>query len=368
MLAAQSEEFLPLCCGPECGVAVRALIKDIEEPETVLPEQRFTTLVKRKTEQWDYWREISAPIAEARPATNDNDGFSATLIGHDFRKLHIATMDYDAMQYRRTSQHVQRMELDHWQLVLRKTGSEISCSGNRVLQSHAGSLDLRSYVRPISANASAGSVICIWLARDNFPELSTSLDAASHRAISGTMKPVLQEFILSLERHRATLTLEDIPSVASSFSALLAASLRQTQDTLEDASLPISAGLLELARKHIDENLASPELGSDSLCKALKISRRKLYYLFQNSGGVCKFIRNRRLAACHNALEKITDRRMISTIAYDYGFTDTAHFSRMFRTRYGYSPRDAREIGNSGKMPNRSKPTTFMQWLLQVDG
>ena len=34
-------------------------------------------------------------------------------------------------------------------------------------------------------------------------------------------------------------------------------------------------------------------------------------------------------------------------IAYHWGFADEAHFSRAFRQYFGYSPREARELGKA---------------------
>ncbi|MCM2472309.1 helix-turn-helix domain-containing protein [Rhizobium sp. CG5] len=103
-----------------------------------------------------------------------------------------------------------------------------------------------------------------------------------------------------------------------------------------------SVSRIETACHYIDAHLAAADLGAERLCRVLAVSRRKLYYLFEPFGGVSRFIRERRLAACHRILRQGEDARLISTLAYDHGFSDPAHFSRLFRARYGYSPKEAR--------------------------
>jgi len=341
-------------------------ITRVSNGEARVREDRFTTRCKDRADQFPYWRDLLAPVAEAERTAAFDRGFRASVRAHDMGALHIASVHVDAMKYRRTSQHIRRTEIDHWQLVLRKRGTEVSRSGNCVLRSTAGSLDLRSYGHPSISNASTGSLICIWMSRDNFSTLSGAIDAANHTPFRGAMKNILEEFILSLDRHRASLTVQDVPDVVRSFTALFSAAIRPTRQGFDEASMPISASLFELARKHINANLSSPTLSADSLCRELSISRRKLYYLFERCGGVASFIRQRRLAASHIALETGLDQRRISTIAYDHGFTDPAQFSRLFRAQYGYSPKEAREARMFGSLPDHTAPKTFAEWLLQV--
>lgn len=337
-----------------------------QDIDALIREDRFTTLVKDKAEQFPYWRNLVASIAEVEREDCSKPGFAATARGHDLGRMHMASLHVDAVKYRRTPQLIRRSRIDHWQLVLRLSGSEFLSSGGRNIRSSAGSLDLRSLAMPSTAQSSAGKTICLWLKRDSFPALAGSLDAASHRPILGPMKNVLQEFILTLERHRSTLSYRHVPAAVASLTALMGALVRPLPDEMEASAAPINASLLGLARKHVEADIASPSLGVTSLCRALGVSRRKLYYLLEHCGGVSSFIRERRLATAHAVLEDITDRRLISTIAYQHGFGDPAKFSRQFRTHFGYSPKEVREFPLTNRGIQSGVPSSFAQWLLQV--
>jgi AraC-like DNA-binding protein len=72
------------------------------------------------------------------------------------------------------------------------------------------------------------------------------------------------------------------------------------------------------------------------------MSVRYLHRLFEDAGAsVRATILARRLDRCRDALAG-SPRRSISEIAFAWGFNDAAHFSRVFKARFGGSPRDLR--------------------------
>lgn len=101
--------------------------------------------------------------------------------------------------------------------------------------------------------------------------------------------------------------------------------------------LALRAQVEDLIALHLQEQALTPAF----LATAMQMSVRQLYRLFQNEGeGLHAHILNRRLQAC--AKEIARSQRTITTICFDWGFSDSAHFSRVFKQRYGLSPRDYR--------------------------
>lgn len=101
-------------------------------------------------------------------------------------------------------------------------------------------------------------------------------------------------------------------------------------------------GLSLMARAAIERSLGSPTLGPARLCRSLAISRSTLHRLFEQEGGVQAYIRRRRLEAARVALEETGSDEPIHMIAERLGFSDAAHLSRLFRSRFGLSPSDCR--------------------------
>jgi AraC-like DNA-binding protein len=81
------------------------------------------------------------------------------------------------------------------------------------------------------------------------------------------------------------------------------------------------------------------------------MSRSTLYDICEPMGGVAAFIRKRRLQRIHAIVTRPQEYRLISEVAYRHGFVSNAHFSRAFRSAFGYSPSEARKAGASATQP-----------------
>jgi AraC-like DNA-binding protein len=101
-------------------------------------------------------------------------------------------------------------------------------------------------------------------------------------------------------------------------------------------------GMAARARTEIRANLESPSLNVAGLCRRLNISRSTLHRLFESEGGVQTYIRNSRLDAGRIALLDSTNDERIGAIAERLGFSDAAHFSRLFRARFDETPSQCR--------------------------
>ncbi|GAB3618285.1 hypothetical protein GCM10027416_28420 [Okibacterium endophyticum] len=98
---------------------------------------------------------------------------------------------------------------------------------------------------------------------------------------------------------------------------------------------------MEKFRLYIEKNLDDPDLCTVSVARAHFISARYLQYLFKEEGHtVSGYIRWRRLERCRvDLLDAALDSLSILQIAHRWGFTDGAHFSKVFKVQYGVSPR-----------------------------
>jgi len=97
---------------------------------------------------------------------------------------------------------------------------------------------------------------------------------------------------------------------------------------------------------YIEESLSEPSLTCEKVARANGISERYLRKLFQSKGhGVSEWIWQRRLEKAKLDLQDpLQSHRSITSICYDWGFKDAAHFSRAFKKRFGQSPRDTRYL------------------------
>lgn len=102
--------------------------------------------------------------------------------------------------------------------------------------------------------------------------------------------------------------------------------------------------LRERIKQHVGERLGDPGLTVDSIALALNCSRRQLYNAFaEEVDGVAGYILHRRLEGCRRCLDdRAQVHRSITAIAFDFGFSNMAHFSRVFRAHLGLAPSDYR--------------------------
>lgn len=131
---------------------------------------------------------------------------------------------------------------------------------------------------------------------------------------------------------------------------LLRAVITTHLDDVELAREAIHATLFVQIMEYIQLHLRESDLGTGRIAAELHISVRQLYRILAAEGvslGDC--IRTRRLEGARRDLALAFLRDPVSAVARRWGFTDASSFSRMFRTTYGMSPTEWREL-------NRQRP------------
>jgi len=101
--------------------------------------------------------------------------------------------------------------------------------------------------------------------------------------------------------------------------------------------------LQRFARQLIEQQLDDPLLAPPALAQQLGVSLRQLYRLFDDDGGVSRYIQHRRLMRSAEDLRSPhLGHESITQIAYRCGFTDSAHFSRAFKKQFSCTPSEYR--------------------------
>jgi AraC-like DNA-binding protein len=151
---------------------------------------------------------------------------------------------------------------------------------------------------------------------------------------------VLADVVRSIARQSDDLG-EDM---ASGLSDMLVGLLASVVSVLPD-SLRMMPSRLELFHKarikrFVREHLRDPALDVDMVSQAVGLSTRYIHKLFSNEPErLMKWVWAERIEGACKEIEKTALRRKaISQIAFSWGFSGPAHFSRSFRNRYGVSP------------------------------
>ncbi|WP_203337536.1 helix-turn-helix domain-containing protein [Nocardioides limicola] len=129
--------------------------------------------------------------------------------------------------------------------------------------------------------------------------------------------------------------------------AAMAIATQSFLDTLDSALSPVverpspnkRSALLRRIRQHVEHNLDDPGLCANSIAAAHGIAVRTLHLVFADSGTtVARLIRERRLRAAYRDLARAGHHATVTEVAYRWGFSDSAHFSRLFKKEYGITP------------------------------
>jgi len=114
-----------------------------------------------------------------------------------------------------------------------------------------------------------------------------------------------------------------------------------------DPSLPPSRQAAREAmraevRRYVRSHLQDPRLGPATIARAHSMSVRALHALFEDcEESVAGLVRRERLSRCLEDLQR-GDCGSVTEIAFRWGFTDAAHFSRAFKHAFGVTPSEVR--------------------------
>ena len=135
----------------------------------------------------------------------------------------------------------------------------------------------------------------------------------------------------------------------------------------------VRAALLERIFQTIEMRLSDPELNLHQIAKEHNISPRYLQKLFESVGdSFGHFVKLRRLERCRLDLRSpLHAQRSISDILFQWGFNDSASFSRAFREQYGMSPREYRRMPpgdeSESEVLQRGRPPTAKDQVIEPE-
>jgi AraC-like DNA-binding protein len=280
--------------------------------------------------------------------------------------------------YDRSSQHVARSAIDHYQVSMYVEGKGEFRSGPRTAALEAGDICLIDMSQPSEMRLvgdPAGrtlQVVTLILPRSVLAPLLAAPDAVQASVISRNTAfgRLMGEHMLALRRYAPLLSDEECRSAVQATAHLAAGAVGRAPDAAPAVVLSTRAAQVAAIKRHINEHLDSSRLGVNNLCHRFHLSRAALYRLFEHEGGLARYIQDRRL---YRAFSKLVapahqDWRIID-FALDAGFSSDATFIRAFRRVFGMTPGEVRthaDLARAGHRLPLSGPADAMQsasWL-----
>ncbi len=124
---------------------------------------------------------------------------------------------------------------------------------------------------------------------------------------------------------------------------LLAHSLENDDRVLMSNEAGIRSIHLRNVEAVVRQNIQLSCLSPDMIAAACNISTRYLHKLFKDSDQtVSQWIKELRLQSALNDIRAGNRHTTLAEIAYRWGFNDQAHFCRLFKARFGCTPKEMR--------------------------
>lgn len=154
------------------------------------------------------------------------------------------------------------------------------------------------------------------------------------------------EFLMICSQRVNECSINDQNCLFEQALSMLSLVLEQDERVLSSDQSHLKTAHLMRIERYISSNLGDPELTPARIAQYNGISLRYLHKLFSGSGyTVREWVKVQRIEAAHRDLEASPAGINIGEIAYRWGFSDHAQFSRVFKQHFGYPARALREQG-----------------------
>lgn len=343
-----------------------------------LPFSLFTTRNLAAKDQFDAWHESISVIFDVEPLADHDParGFDATVRAYHLGELLISRVEFEGQQFVRDRQRAAIDGLDHYLVQLYDTGGLVGAAGERIRRLRPGDIQILDLSQHNATEAAASGTVAVVVPRETLHQAMPGADDLHALVLRGDsgIGGLLGDYMNSLLARADGIERADAAHVAQATTDMIAACFHSTAETRARASSVLERTMRERLQRHIAANLDSPGLTIPAMCGLFRISRTQLYRLFEPQGGVANYIQEQRLLRAHAELcSPRHDRRRIYEIAFGLGFTSEAHFSRVFRARFGLSPTDARARAQTVRSeirrlaPAETSDTSYEDWVRRLN-
>jgi AraC-like DNA-binding protein len=336
------------------GLSARSNLLDIR-PATVarverarIPASFFHTDTLAPDERFAAWRESVGVFLESRLSPQaDPARFHGNVESYLLDDVVLSRPRAGGQKFDRPSGRIARDGIDHYMIQLFVRGNtDISLARRRL---HGGEkrivgFDLGEVLDSFNADF---DILCVIVPRARLAPLLDRPDSVHTQMPSPESGGghLLAEFLPTLFETLPDLAPSQSASASRALTELIATAFNGAEFAAGDTPAFAERALELKAKRFVKNRLAERTLGPEEIAAASGLSRSALYRLFKESGGVALYIREQRLRRCFADLVSRRDPHVqVAQIAWRWGFSDAAHFSRLFKERFGCTPSEAREL------------------------
>ena len=240
-----------------------------------------------------------------------------------------------------------------WRLVVAGSGHAVASQMDGEVRLQTGQAVLLDGRRLAEVQlVGAGRIVVLHLPAEMVQHRFGSVRLQTLSPISSVQAAPLAALIASALENQAGLNPEQKAAIREALVAFAVASFRSSCGW---ADPPV----LRAVKSVIEERLGDADLSPAQIARRVGISVRHLHRIFgDQTASLGQWIRGQRLSRCAADLRDPAQAQVsVTEIAFRWGFSDSAHFSRSFKAQFGQAPRRYRALHLSGGVrPERGVP------------
>ncbi|WP_407148364.1 helix-turn-helix transcriptional regulator [Bradyrhizobium sp. ORS 86] len=311
---------------------------------------RFSTRDLPERMRIPMWREeFGRRIVHADIAAASDAPFHAEATLQALRGLRLLALRGAPMRFRRSRANIADGDDSIGIIVSSSSASQLSQRG-REIEFRGGDTIAILHSEPATLRYVDGLQVGLAVPRDALVPRVTDVDSLVMRRISRRtealrllmtyLKSALRQGVLAAPKLRET--------IVTHIHDLAALAIDECSPLGESSASAVIAARHNAALDHIAAHFQDPELSLEIVARRQGISPRYLQRLMASSGAsFTERVNELRLQKAFTLLTAPHDgAQRISDIALEVGFSDISHFNRLFRARFGDSPRGVRSAGS----------------------
>ncbi len=309
--------------------------------------EQFSTSGLRPRQRVEFWNELCSGCVPAAAQPLSLDDFQPSCTRGAIGDLPLSEINSSPSVVEHNSTHVARTREPLYLLFFQREGTSVHRQAGREAHLRPGDFTLLASALPYEMilqqpNRMLGLPV---------PEAVLRRQIASPESVlavrmggEDNLSRMLFDLVAGLWRECAG---PGIAGLGGSLSTALLQMIGGAYTRLSCAS-PAGSGTLENRRfqilGYIENHLRDSNLSPATIAAQFRTSARSLHMLFANSAEtLSRYILRRRLEESAQALTNPALRaRTISDVAFDHGFSSSAHFCKVFREHFDSTPTEYR--------------------------
>jgi len=311
----------------------------------VIEAAQYSTQSVPAAQQLEYWNELicrrfTLLQCEAKPVS----GYRGSLATIDLGSVQLSKVNVDPAGVFHSNTLVANTEEDAMLMHLQVSGESINTQRDRVQFLRAGNYAFCNTTERYSVEFEQPMTMLV--AKIPTPEFrqKTGLDPFSvtcnhHAMISGQASLAAQMTLSAWRTRNNYASAQSRQALGEAILSTIAAEAISRFKT-EKCDGNRYEFVFARAQRFIARHLADPDLDQSKVAASLNISTRYLRYLFaQHDTTFSRYLLEQRLVRAKNQLLGTPDSRgRVSRIAYECGFNNVSHFTRVFTAEFGHPP------------------------------